>query len=217
MSTGFQFIFDNAGQLSVNKQPDVAQTISRDGTVRATSRGNATWAFSVGFADGIQYSQLREVWETVLSLGKHTTDTIQLNSTGYSTWFTKYLGDSGVVGGWEVDTISGATCKIKTVPSGTGLSVSDKIFKSGDLIQLGTSGHVYTVTTDVTWTGDVSTVTAISLDRAIIEADATYTLKIGPDCSWKVRCTNLPNYTVFDYNLATFTGNFEFVEDMASY
>ncbi len=43
----FQWIVDNAESLSINRKKVVASTQSRDGTVRAVSRGNAAKRFEV--------------------------------------------------------------------------------------------------------------------------------------------------------------------------
>ena len=38
----FQYIINNASNINVERSPIVAQTQSRDGTIRATSRGGNT-------------------------------------------------------------------------------------------------------------------------------------------------------------------------------
>lgn len=209
MSTGFQYIFDNASEIRINKQPTVAQTVSRDGTIRATSRGGNVWSFQVTPPPAVAWSELRGVLESIQSKGRHTSENIQLNASGYTAWMVPYLGDSDTVSGFEVDTISGNTCAIKTYGSGHNLTSGEKTFKSGDLIQLGTTGHVYTVVSDVTYPA-----TAITVHRPIIETDATYALNIGPNCIFKVFCTRMPDPKITDFKLARFDGTFEFVEDM---
>ena len=141
--------------------------------------------------------------------GRHTSDTVSFNSTGQS-WIFPYGGASADITGWTVNNISGNTCTLAGTGSHSPVA-SEKLFAAGDLIQLG-SGHIYTVTADVTKTLGVDP--TLTLHRPILESNATYTLTIGPTVSFKLFCTKQPGVRIFDHNLATFDGSFEFVEDM---
>jgi len=210
MSTGFQYIFDNASLINYDRQPIVAQTQSRDGTIKATSRGGSVWRFSVDFAPAKPWSELRTAYESINVKGRHTSDSVSINSTGMS-WIFPYNGESTDITGWTVDTISGNTCTLV----GTGSHIpanGEKLFAAGDLIQLGSTGHVYSITADVTKSLGVDP--TLTLHRPIIESDATYTLTIGPSVSFKLFCTRLPDIQMKDYKVGTFNGSFEFVEDM---
>ena len=210
MSTGFQYIFDNASVIDYERQPIVAQTQSRDGTIRATSRGGSVWRFKVTYAAGKPWNELRPILDSIDLKGRHTSDTVSFNSTGQS-WIFPYRGASADITGWTVNNISGNTCTLAGTGSHSPVA-SEKLFAAGDLIQLGTNGHIYTVTADVTKTLGVDP--TLTLHRPILESNATYTLTIGPTVSFKLFCTKQPGVRIFDHNLATFDGSFEFVEDM---
>ena len=205
MSTGFQWVFDNASEITMDTQPVVAQTVSRDGTVRATSRGGAKWIFRVKFAAGMTYTDLRQGMASVALKGRHTSDTVSLNSA----FLGKYLGNSTTTTGFSFASTSGNTITLSA--GGTGMSGSDKKFRAGDIIQLnkiGSNGRVYLITADVAYNSNTVTV-----DRPVVET-AAYFANIAHHCVFKLICTKLPNIKAFDYNLGTFDGEFEFVEDV---
>ena len=57
--SGFQYIFDNAESISIDKSPVVAQSVSRDSTVRSVKRSGDTWKFTVQLPNGIRWSDIR--------------------------------------------------------------------------------------------------------------------------------------------------------------
>lgn len=200
MSTGFQWVIDNASQISIDNQLVTAQTVSRDGTIRTTSRGGSTWTFTVSFAAGMPYTDLRQGFGTVMAKGKHVADTFSLNST----FLGKYLGNSSTLGGWSGSSVSGNTVQIAGGDASSGYKL-----KAGDIIQLGSGGHIYEVTSDVAHGSS-----SVTVHRPIIETSFSGTVLVGPNCLFKVICTKLPNIKAFDYNLGTFDGVFQFAEDM---
>lgn len=205
MSTGFQWVFDNASEITMDAQPVVAQTVSRDGTVRSTSRGGSIWTFKVKFAAGMKFTDLRTGAASVAAKGRFTTDTVSLNSA----FLGKYLGDSTTTTGFSFASTSGNT--ITMLSGGTGMSGSDKKFRAGDLIQLnkiGSNGGVYLITEDVAYNSNT-----VKVDRPVVET-AAYFANIAHHCVFKLVCTKLPSITAFDYNLGTFNGEFEFAEDI---
>lgn len=82
----FQWIFDNAEQLSINRLKTVASTQTRDGTVRATSRGTPTKTFEVTLPNGPRWSDLKSNIEAAEALDRTTTDTIELKYSLFP-WF----------------------------------------------------------------------------------------------------------------------------------
>ena len=55
----FQWIFNRAETLSINRKKMVSTTTARDGTTRAISRGTPPKTFTVKLPDGILWSELR--------------------------------------------------------------------------------------------------------------------------------------------------------------
>ena len=206
----FQYIIDNASTINFDRSPVVAQTLSRDGTIRATSRGGSNWKFTVSFGNA-SWTDLRTQLESIESKGRHTSDNINFNSSGHS-WMFPYKGAIADRTGWTTATLTaGNTFTILGFGSAT-VNTGNVILKAGDLVQLGSTGHVYTVVNDVTKASGVNPV--VTVHRPLIESGGGVTLVVGPACNFKVFCTKIPQATMFDYNLANFNGPFEFIEDM---
>ena len=199
----FQTVFDYAETLSINKLKKVAQTVSRDGVVKTTSLGGQVWEFEVKLSDGHQWTTFRPLIEKMEALDRITSDSVNLNKTSMS-WFNGYQGNySSTVGNFSVTYASG---NMLTISSGPNLQCGFK-FKSGDLIQLGTNGKVYTVVSDVPYSSNT-----ITVHRPVREAAGTYTLLIGPNIYWNVICTQFPKWTLIERNRISWSGPFVFSE-----
>jgi hypothetical protein len=83
----FQWIFDKAETISINRKKMVAQTTARDGQVRSVSRGTMPKVFTVKVPDGIAYSDLKSSIEAAEVLDRITSDSITISSTRFP-WFT---------------------------------------------------------------------------------------------------------------------------------
>jgi hypothetical protein len=203
MTTAFQTVIDNAESISINRRKKVAQTTSRDGTVKATSLGGQIWEFEVKLPDGPRWSDYRGMIEKMEALDRVTVGTIQINSAGQS-WLSGYQGNLSNISAVTVSYTSGNTL---TITSGGGsLSSGQFRFKAGDFIQLGT-GSVYSVVNDVAHNG-----TSITVNRPIREAAGTYTLKVGPNVVWSVICVNFPKWNIFARDQISWDGSFVFAE-----
>ena len=204
MTTAFQTVIDNAEAISFNRRKKVAQTTSRDGTVKSTSLGGQIWEFEVSLPNGPKWSEYRPLIEKMEALDRVTVGTIQINKAAHS-WLTGYQGNLSSLSGIGVSFTSGNTV---TITSGaTGLSAGQFRFKSGDLIQLGSSGKVYSVVDDVAHNG-----TTITLNRPVREAAGSYTLVVGQNVTWSVICVQFPKWTVFARDQVGWDGPFVFAE-----
>lgn len=74
----FQWIFDNAESLSINRLKTVASTQTRNGTVRAVARGTPTKIFEVKLPDGIAWTTIRTDIAAAEALDRTTTASIQI-------------------------------------------------------------------------------------------------------------------------------------------
>lgn len=204
MTTAFQTVIDNAEAISFNRRKKVAQTTSRDGTVKSTSLGGQIWEFEVTLPNGPKWSEYRPLIERMEALDRVNVGTIQINKAEHS-WLTGYQGNLSTLTGIGVSFTSGNTV---TITSGaTGLSTGQFRFRSGDLIQLGTSGKVYSVVSDVAHNG-----TTITLNRPVREAAGSYTLVVGQSVTWSVICVQFPKWTVFARDQVGWDGPFVFAE-----
>jgi hypothetical protein len=204
MTTAFQTVIDNAEAISFNKRKKVAQTTSRDGTVKSTSLGGQIWEFEVTLPNGPRWSEYRPLIEKMEALDRITVGTIQINKAAHS-WLTAYQGNLASLSGIGVTFASGNTV---TIASGaTGLTAGQFRFRSGDLIQLGSSGKVYSVVDDVAHNG-----TTITLNRPVREAAGSYTLVVGQSVTWSIICVQFPKWTVFARDQVGWDGPFVFAE-----
>lgn len=202
MTTAFQTVIDNAESISINKKRKVAQTTSRDGTVKSTSLGGQIWEFEVQLPSGAPWTQYRPLIEKMEALDRVTVGQIQINNTGQS-WLYQYQGGLSNIGSVYVSYSSGNTL---TITSGGSLGSGYK-FKSGDFIQLGSSGSVYTVVDDVPYNSNT-----ITVHRPVREAAGTYNLRIAQNVVWNVICVNFPKWTIFARDQVGWDGPFVFAE-----
>ena len=204
MTTAYQEVLDRATTISINKRKSVAQTVARNGTVRSTSLGSGGWQFEVQLPSGPKWSEYRPLVEKMEALDKVTTATIQINASGQS-YIVGYQGDFAAPNTVQVTYSSGNTLTISSNPE--VLTSGEYKFKAGDVIKLGTTGHVYSVTDDVAH--DSNTIT---VHRPVLEAAGTYTLNTGTSVSWDVVCVNFPSWTIFGYDQISWSGPFIFAE-----
>ena len=200
----FQWIFDNAEQISIETSPMVASTQSIDGTLRTTNLGGSVWTFTVTYPDGPRWSDIRQEIAGMEALDRYTTANVQINDSGYNSWFTVYQGNvantSAVTASWTTG---------NTITLTGGQAASGYNFRAGDLLQLGTGNSVYRVSSDVAFNSNT-----VTLHRPILESAGTATLKIGPDVTWQVRMTTKPSWTIFSRDQVSWSGAFVFQEDL---
>jgi hypothetical protein len=202
-TTAFQVIFDKAESISINKRAIVGQTVARDLTVRSVSRGGQLWRFDVQLPSGIRWSEMRSYLESIEGANRFTSGTIQINQSGYNSWLTAYQGNSVTSSGFVATAVNGSNTITLTTSATTP---SGYKFRSGDVIQLG-SGHVYTVASDVAYDSN-----SIQLNRPVLDASASYGLVVGPNVTWTVVCTSMPQWTISGRDQVSFSGAFSFVE-----
>lgn len=203
----FQWIIDNAESISIDRQNLVGQTVTRNQTVRTVARGGGIWKFTVKLPDGLTWSNIRGNISLAEKLGRSTPATISINSSGQAPWLTKYQGNSANYTGFVASITTGSdTITLTTSPT----TLTGYKFRAGDLIQLGSSGKVYTVAADVAYNSN-----SVTLNRAVIEATATnVALRVGPNVSWTVVCTEFPSWTLATRDLVSWNGAFVFYEKM---
>ena len=200
----FQYIIDNASNISIGKRKKVSQTVSRSGVVKSTSLGGQVYEFRVEPANGDRWSINRRMVELVEALDRTTEDTIQINKAAHS-YITGYQGNIALPNAVEVSYSSGNTLTI--TGGASGLTAGQYKFRAGDYIQLGSAGSVYTVSADVVHDADT-----ITVHRPIREDAGAYTLLTGQSVSWTVICVSMPTWTVFGYNQYSWSGPFIFAE-----
>lgn len=199
----FQYFIDRASQITWNQRPTVAQTIARSGLMRSISRGNALWRFEVTMPDGPRYSDYRQALNDLEKLGSYTADWIQFNTAGQNYIFG-YQGNLPVTS--SATPIYVQTTNTNLVYHNASTIASPK-FEKGDIFEL--NGHVYMVTEQV-----LGNATNIYLHRPLVDATAatTYNVNVGPAARFRVKCIDLPTYTIFGYNQISWNGPLVFQE-----
>ena len=74
----FQYVFNKATSLSISRTDTVASTQTRNGIVKAVSRGTPKKIFSVRLPDGPKWADERASIEALETLDKHTSDAITI-------------------------------------------------------------------------------------------------------------------------------------------
>ena len=82
----FQWVLDNATTFSIDRLDTVASTQSRDGTVKAVSRGTPKKIFRVRLPDGPRWSDIYTNIQAAEALDRHTTATITIKYSEFP-WY----------------------------------------------------------------------------------------------------------------------------------
>lgn len=202
----FQFVIDNAATLSVNRKAIVGQTITRSSVVRSVSRGTSVWRFTVELPAGPRWTDYRAAISLIEKQDLIETDVIKFNNPGLD-WFIKYQGDLTNPNTVQIDT-QGTNSPDEVIITSSESISSGFLFRSGDIIQLGSEGKCYTVVNDV-----AHNQTVIKLHRPLLnETPGLKTLRVGPACEWTVRCIQFPNWLLFSRDQISWTSSFTFLE-----
>jgi hypothetical protein len=205
MTTAFQYVFNNAESISINKRRVIGSTLTRDQTLRTTSRGGQTWRFDVKLPDGIRWSDARQYIEKMEYLDRTTVGTVQINNSGYNSWLTPYQGNAANSAAITASWTQGGT----TITLTGGQAASGYNFRAGDYVQLKSTGRVYSVVADVAYNSNT-----VTLHRPIIDASSSGTLVVGSNVTWSVLCYEFPDWTIFARDQVSWSGSFVFYENM---
>lgn len=203
-TTAFQTVFDKAETISINRRAVVAQTVTRDQTVRTVSRGGQVWRFEVKLPDGLSWTDMRPIIEAMDKADRFTPALISINQPGLS-WLNGYQGDATSQTGFNATVATGDTITLTSTPA--GLAPGKFTFKAGDFVQLGASGRVYTVVSNVVYPN-----TVVQLNRPVFETAGSYALNVGQNCQFQLICTEFPDWKFAQRNIVSWSGSFKFQE-----
>jgi hypothetical protein len=158
------------------------------------------WSTSRGYLESIEHNaQLKS-------------QTINLSKSTYD-WITKQRGDATSTSTmtFKYNAAQAASNTMKFELGNTPGVVGSNLFKAGDLIQPNGSNYVYSVVGAVTKS---ATTTLVEVHRTILEtpSETAVTIKVGPQVTWTVICTQLPTWTLSGKDLIDINGTFEFQE-----
>ena len=199
----FQYVIDNATDISIERKKRVVSTQSRDGTIRSTSIGGQVWVFEVSLPNAFKWSDIRGTVSQLEAIDKTGNANIQISNSGQS----HIVGYQGTAADYTAITATWTTGNTITLTGGQATSGYN--FKAGDFIQLGSTGSVYTVTADVAFGNNT-----VTLHRPIIDSAGSATLNVAENCVWNVVCTDFPRWKIFEHNFVSWGGPFVFVENL---
>lgn len=205
MTTIFQHIIDGAESISIDTRRRVAQTQSRDGTVRTISQGSLPWRFEVKLPDGPRWTDQRGIISEIEAAGQTTAGTIQINLPGHA-YLTQYLGDLAAP---AVTCLHSGTNQFTITAGVNELAPGEFVFRAGDLVQMGASGAVYRVVSDVAYNQ-----TVVTVHRPIREAAGSYPLTVGQAVTWRVVMSQLPQWSIIQHDITGWSGTFVLIEDL---
>lgn len=202
----FQWIIDTAQDIQISKRAVVAQTISRNQTVRAVSRGGRVWRFSVTPAAGHRWQDpnVRRYIEQIDKADRFTPTNVNFAGAGMQYIFG-YQGGQASTSGWSASVTQGSD---NILVSGGSLTSGFR-YRAGDIVQFQGSTKVYSIVSDVAFNA-----TTAQLNRPVLEATGNYTLVSGTNCTWQVLCQSIPNYKITSTGIIEWSGTFEFIESI---
>ena len=85
----FQWVFDNASELSIENLRVIGSTTARDCTTKAVSRGTVPKRFIIKLPDGPYYSDIRTDIAGIEALDRDSTETIDIKYSQFP-WYYGY-------------------------------------------------------------------------------------------------------------------------------
>lgn len=213
----FQTIIDTATAISIDKNPIISQSVTRDQSVRQISRGGAVYRFKVSPSPGMLWSNYKDL-VALLEEGKIGSQTIQINKIGHE-WITGYSGEltTSELNGLTFLYTAGQQA-VNTRQVGIfgldAVATDTVVFKAGDLIQSANSVFPYTVTETVTKGAEAYVLAPIHRPCLDTPSDTAYDLKAGTEVSWRVVMTKMPQWRITPERLIAWDGDFEFMESL---
>jgi hypothetical protein len=92
-TTGFQWVFDHAEQLGLQRRHVVAQSVTRSGVVRSVSRGAQPKKFTVTLPNGMPWKDCSTYIAQLDAADRFTVGNVTINNAGHS-----WMGGNSVGG-----------------------------------------------------------------------------------------------------------------------
>lgn len=194
-----QAIWNFSSALTINKRKLVGIQFVRnqDPKTDLTVTKNP-WRFALTYP-GRPWNLMRGTLEALDALDRYQPQTIQIGQNSNFAWLYAYQGDATSTAGFTVTSFVGNQLVLGNL-TGAGLTNGEYVFRSGDMVQIGTGGNAkpypYTIVSDVVFTG-ASTVTCTTHRPNITTSSvAGLNINVGPQCLISVFCPNLPTYSL---------------------
>lgn len=216
----FQTIINNATNITINNQPITGAVMSRSQRLKTSTRGPAIYAFEVVLDRPFEMNGANRAMLQVLQTKNRTTEEeVTLSAT---TGMGYIMGYAGTLTGTElakfdIASFTGSTMVIDV--NAASYSSGDTIFEVGDYIQPANSRYTYQVKTTV-FGSDVNTGQfTLQLHRNILPSTSDggvnivgQSLNVANNCTFHVKCLEMPANTLIPGKFFQFNGAFTFVE-----
>ncbi len=214
-----QTIIDQATFITFNYKDVASQSVSRSGRLLTAEVVSAVpFRLTVGFHDGLKYSENRGLIAAIDALDVTTEAEINIGATNANlSYITAYQGDipdpTDIIYNSHTGD-DGKSVHINTTSTGGG---TGNIFKAGDFISAESPyRYAYIVTQDVPWSNS-SNIT-VPVHRSFIPQDS-YTIsgkdmKVGNNIRFNVKLLSKPTYSILPHDRLVFNSDFEFIENI---
>jgi hypothetical protein len=231
----FQWIFDNAADISMVRRPIVSQTTSRDQRIRTVSRGGNIWRFTITMPKGLRWQENNAYIGAVDDYNILKTDYVNMSRAAFN-YIMGYKGQiTNNLSNIQFQGLTGSDIATLTGISNSGLSDNSYLFRAGDFIQPTTPGssngttnpnqlgRVYSIAQDYKVTdlplntdNTRGSTLNVRLNRPYLGELGTSTCNtnIGSQVVWKVICTSCPTWTINPGGLVSWSGPFQFAESL---
>lgn len=211
-----QYIIDTAEAIQFERNPVVAQSISRNQKIiTAVRNSNKPFKFVITPSSGLRYVDNRTTLEQLYVTDRYVETAVKLGNATGQTWLVDYRGAPGYTNAESLFTIGGFTGNVMNLAftgAISSLGSTAVLFYAGDIIQPKNSRYPYVVSSTVL--RGTGSVVSVALNRGVM-SDVNITsqgIYVGKNCSYRVVATNLPTQGVNGDRLVTFSGDFELTE-----
>jgi len=216
----FQTIINNATNITIDNMPITGAVMSRSQRLKTASRGPAIYSFEVSLEKIFQWSGGNRGMLQVLQTKNRTVEEeVTLSATTGMGYIMGYAGtlDATELAKFDIASFTGSTMVIDV--NAASFTAGDTIFDVGDYIQPANSRYTYQVKSAVFGSNVTLGQFTLQLHRNILPATSDggnnivgQALNVANNCSFHVKCLNMPTHTLLPGQYFQFDGPFQFVE-----
>lgn len=196
--SGLQTIINNSSGITINRRKVVGIQYTRNESPRTSLTPTYNpWRFSVQMPGSLTYNQARDLMEALDTLDRYTPQTVTFGNVSCLSWIFRYRGamTSGQI---STVTVSDFTTNPNQLVLGglPAVSASTVLFEPNDLIQIGSSPHPYTSTTQVLRGSGPTVIVTTNRPNVVSTSVVGLGITVGNACQFRVFCPNMPTYSL---------------------
>lgn len=216
----FQTIINNATNITIDNMPITGAVMSRSQRLKTASRGPSIYMFEVSLDKIFQWSGGNRGMLQVLQTKNRTVEEeVTLSATTGMGYIMGYAGTLATteLAKFDIASFTGSTMVIDV--NAASFTAGDTIFDVGDYIQPANSRYTYQVKSAVFGSNVTLGQFTLQLHRNILPSTSDggnnivgQSLNVANNCSFHVKCLNMPTHTLLPGQYFQFDGPFQFVE-----